>query len=624
MTDLVFNGGQYGAFLGNQQFTTRNMTFNGCQTAIYMNWNWLWTFKSLNINNCNVGIDMSGTGGTTGGNQTVGSIVVLDSKMTGTETGILTAYDTTNSIPKTGGTLSITNVDFTGVQNAVVGAGNATVLKGGSVVASWVQGDAYQPASGHSQKAKRQVTMTVTASASDCPASTQLPSNSSIPSSIPTPFPNNTMPTGYTNQTATTCTSSAVPVSSSRIQQQLTAPTLPSVLMSGNGVFERSKPQYETVPASSFVSIKSQGAKGDGVTDDTQAIQAAMNKIGSNSILYFDHGAYLVSSTIDVPKNIRITGEIWPLIMADGASSKFSDPTNPQPVWRVGNENDVGAVEISDLIFETRGAAPGAIMMEWNVQDSNSTQGGCGLWDTHFRIGGSAGTELQQNTCIGNTTDTQTFNPACAGSFLMLHITQSASAYLENVWLWVADHELDIAGHNETNIYNGRGMLVESHGPVWLYGTSVEHSQFYNYQIANAQNIFMGAIQTETAYMQSSPDALHAGFTPNAAYSDPTFQDCTTESCKKTWGLRIVDSQDVYMYSGGLYSFFDDYLQDCLATESCQENMVDLQCSTNVYMYGLTTKASVNMVNVNNQTGAAVGSDNTNLFGQTVVLFEQL
>ena len=188
MTDLVFNGGQYGAFLGNQQFTTRNMTFNGCQTAIYMNWNWLWTFKSLNINNCNVGIDMSGTGGTTGGNQTVGSIVVLDSKMTGTETGILTAYDTTNSIPKTGGTLSITNVDFTGVQNAVVGAGNATVLKGGSVVASWVQGDAYQPASGHSQKAKRQVTMTVTASASDCPASTQLPSNSSMPSSMPTQF----------------------------------------------------------------------------------------------------------------------------------------------------------------------------------------------------------------------------------------------------------------------------------------------------------------------------------------------------------------------------------------------------------------------------------------------------
>jgi glucan 1,3-beta-glucosidase len=31
--------------------------------------------------------------------------------------------------------------------------------------------------------------------------------------------------------------------------------------------------------------------------------------------------------------------------------------------------------------------------------------------------------------------------------------------------------------HSETNIYNGRGMFVESQGPVWLYGTSSEHSQ---------------------------------------------------------------------------------------------------------------------------------------------------
>jgi hypothetical protein len=36
MTDLTFNGGKYGAFFGNQQFTTRNLIFNNCQTAIFM------------------------------------------------------------------------------------------------------------------------------------------------------------------------------------------------------------------------------------------------------------------------------------------------------------------------------------------------------------------------------------------------------------------------------------------------------------------------------------------------------------------------------------------------------------------------------------------------------------
>lgn len=34
MTDLVFNGGLYGMNQGNQQFTMRNLTFNGCVTAI--------------------------------------------------------------------------------------------------------------------------------------------------------------------------------------------------------------------------------------------------------------------------------------------------------------------------------------------------------------------------------------------------------------------------------------------------------------------------------------------------------------------------------------------------------------------------------------------------------------
>jgi glucan 1,3-beta-glucosidase len=72
MTDLIFNGGKYGMFLGNQQFTTRNMTFNDCSTAIFMNWNWLWTFKSVTVNNCKVGLDMANSPT----NQTVGSVIL--------------------------------------------------------------------------------------------------------------------------------------------------------------------------------------------------------------------------------------------------------------------------------------------------------------------------------------------------------------------------------------------------------------------------------------------------------------------------------------------------------------------------------------------------------------------
>ena len=102
MTDLTFNGGKYGAFLGNQQFTTRNMTFNNCQTAVFMNWNWAWTLSGLSINNCGIGIDMS-NGGTS--SQTVGSVLLVDSTIANTPIGVSTAYSTSEGA--TNGTLII-------------------------------------------------------------------------------------------------------------------------------------------------------------------------------------------------------------------------------------------------------------------------------------------------------------------------------------------------------------------------------------------------------------------------------------------------------------------------------------------------------------------------------------
>jgi glucan 1,3-beta-glucosidase len=139
MTDLTFNGGKYGAFFGNQQFTTRNLKFNGCQTAVYMNWNWAWTLSGLTIDNCGVGIDMS-QGGTAA--QTVGSVLLVDSTISNTPIGISTAYSTSEGA--TNGTLIIDNVDMsTNVPVAVSNAGKSTILAGNAKIASWTQGRQY-------------------------------------------------------------------------------------------------------------------------------------------------------------------------------------------------------------------------------------------------------------------------------------------------------------------------------------------------------------------------------------------------------------------------------------------------------------------------------------------------
>lgn len=548
MSDLSFTGGGIGMFIGNQQFTTRNLTFSKCNTAIYMNWNWVWTLKDVKIDSCGLGLDLSAGGP---GTQTVGSALFLDSTITNTPIGVNSSYATTQT--GTNGTLIIENVDMSsGVDIAVKDSSSgATILPGNQKVANFVQG--------------------------------------------------NTVASG-------------TPVKAVQAAQSTTAKP-ESLLNSAGGVFTRSKPQYETVPAANFVSVKSAGAKGDGQTDDTAAIQKAMDSLTADQILYFDHGAYIVTDTVKVPKDIKITGEIWPLIMAKGAN--FANMEAPRPVFQVGQPGDTGAVEMSDLMFETAGPAPGAIMIEWNLKASS--QGAAGMWDVHNRIGGSAGTEMLVGQCAKNNGTTHGANEACEGAFMMMHVTSSASdVYLENTWFWVADHDLEpTANSAQIDIYNGRGVLIESQGPVWLYGTSSEHSVLYNYQLVNASAVYMALIQTETAYFQGNPVAP-TPFTINATYTDPNFDGVPSKDAR-TWGLRVVDSKDVFVYGAGLYSFFDDYNQDCLLTADCQTNMVSIESSA-VHLFGLSTKAATNMVTVDGES-KALDTDNRSTFCATLSYF---
>lgn len=191
------------------------------------------------------------------------------------------------------------------------------------------------------------------------------------------------------------------------------------------------------------------------LSDDTLAVQHFLNSAAaSGKIAYFDHGAYVISNTISVPVNVHITGELLAIIMATGTN--FGDQNNPKPMWQVGQPGQSGTVEMSDLVFEAKGPVPGAVIVEWNIACTGP--GTCGMWDVHWRIGGSAGTELQQDTCLKNAIHTTTLADTvpCQGAFLLLHVTSQANIYMENTWGWVADHELDLGTRDQIDIYNGR------------------------------------------------------------------------------------------------------------------------------------------------------------------------
>lgn len=64
-------------------------------------------------------------------------------------------------------------------------------------------------------------------------------------------------------------------------QGSVVAASKPASLLDSSGkIFGRTHPQYAAYSTSQFISVKSNGAKGDGVTDDTAAITAIFNQVG--------------------------------------------------------------------------------------------------------------------------------------------------------------------------------------------------------------------------------------------------------------------------------------------------------------------------------------------------------
>ncbi|KAL5332849.1 pectate lyase superfamily protein-domain-containing protein [Aspergillus crustosus] len=378
-----------------------------------------------------------------------------------------------------------------------------------------------------------------------------------------------------------------------------------TALLTGGKYFTKSPPTFQEYSTDQVLNIKNvQGRPvyGDGATDDTQNINEILAENADCSLIYFPAGTYMVTDTIFVPAGSRIVGDPYASVIS-GVGTKFQDPAAVRPMVKFGYPGDVGVLQVSDMSFTVGDILPGCKIVEVNV--AGTTPGDVGFWNTHIRIGGAVGSKVESQ-CTGGP-------DKCKAAWGALHLTSTSSAYIENMWGWTADHDLD--GTNGQTISTGRGLLVEATAATWLVGTGFEHHTLYQYNFNSAHNVFSTMQQSESPYWQGPGNMLApAPWQDNPAPSDPDFSQCAAEDalCRMALFERIRASSNLFLYGGCNWVFFNNGGACNTSSGKCQKNAVQVLNSSAIYLYGTNTKSTLNMVLEGNR---AIATEDENAGG---------
>ena len=140
----------------------------------------------------------------------------------------------------------------------------------------------------------------------------------------------------------------------------------------------RARPTFDA-DAVAPVSALTFGAVGDGVHDDTAALQAALNALGAPAV-FLPFGTYLVSKTLTMAAGGALVGELGSVLLAQGGAAAWADAANPQPLLLVPAA--ATGVRLVDLLFSVSGDVPGCVLLDWRAPSAAPS----GLWDVSWLV----------------------------------------------------------------------------------------------------------------------------------------------------------------------------------------------------------------------------------------------
>lgn len=130
-----------------------------------------------------------------------------------------------------------------------------------------------------------------------------------------------------------------------------------------------------------IVSVKDFGAKGDGVTDDTAAIQAAIHALTPGGVLYFPYATYLIKSALTLNLN-NVT------FAMNFSTLQLNDATGLLDHLIIGNgTTQIYGIDLHDGIFTRSQAATAGYAIRFNFVGTSKVRN-CRVYGNNWIFGG--------------------------------------------------------------------------------------------------------------------------------------------------------------------------------------------------------------------------------------------
>ncbi|NWK94482.1 gluconolaconase [Sphingobium lactosutens] len=229
-------------------------------------------------------------------------------------------------------------------------------------------------------------------------------------------------------------------------------------------------------PVSEWVSVRTLGAKGDDSTDDTAAIQKA---IDSHRVVYLPAGFYRVSDTLRLRPDTVLLGlhpSLTQIVLPDGTPA-WAGVGAPKALVESAQGGDA---IVAGLGLNTNGANPRATGLLWKAGANSMVN------DVKFQ--GGHGTDRFDGSRVNPYNNNATADPDAvrrwAGQYASLWVTQGGGGTFANIW--------------SPSTFGHPGILIsDTETPGRLIQASVEHHVRTEIGLNRVANWELLAPQTE-------------------------------------------------------------------------------------------------------------------------------